>query len=100
DVLNALVAEATRTGVTITTGARVSDVTKQASGFLIHTTTGDIPASRIVLATGGRSLPKSGSDGAGYDIARHLGHTIVPTTPGLAPLLLADSPDAMHRALS
>ena len=37
----------------------------------------------VVLATGGQSLPKSGSDGAGFAIARRLGHTIVPTTPAL-----------------
>jgi predicted Rossmann fold flavoprotein len=41
-----------------------------------------------VLATGGQSLPKSGSDGAGFALARHLGHTIVPTTPALVPLVL------------
>jgi len=41
-----------------------------------------------VLATGGRSLPKTGSDGLGYVLAQSLGHAIVPTTPGLAPLVL------------
>jgi hypothetical protein len=48
-----------------------------------------IAARRIVLATGGRSLPRSGSDGAGYEFARALGHRLVPTTPALAPLVLA-----------
>ncbi len=43
----------------------------------------------VVLATGGLSLPKTGSDGGGLTIARALGHTIVPTTPALAPLVLA-----------
>ena len=42
----------------------------------------------VVLATGGRSLPKTGSDGAGYGLAQSLGHTLVETTPGLAPLML------------
>ena len=51
-------------------------------------TAADIRAGRVVLATGGQSLPKSGSDGAGFEIARRLGHTIVPTTPALVPLLL------------
>jgi predicted Rossmann fold flavoprotein len=40
------------------------------------------------MATGGLSLPKSGSDGAGLGMARRLGHSIVPTTPALAPLVL------------
>lgn len=42
----------------------------------------------VVLATGGRSLPKTGSDGFGYELARRLGHTCVPTTPALVPLVL------------
>ena len=45
-------------------------------------------ARAVVLATGGRSLPKSGSDGAGYAMAARLGHGHVDTTPALAPLLL------------
>jgi predicted Rossmann fold flavoprotein len=48
-------------------------------------------ANVVVLATGGRSLPKTGSDGAGYDFARHLGHGYVGTTPALVPLTLEDS---------
>jgi predicted Rossmann fold flavoprotein len=100
DVLKALLDEASRVGVTIGTGTRVSDVAPMRDGFRIATTTGNVTAARVVLATGGRSLPKSGSDGAGFDIARGLGHTIVPTTPGLVPLLLRDEPHAMHRELS
>ena len=42
-----------------------------------------------VLATGGQSLPKTGSDGFGYELARRLGHRCVPTTPALAPLVVA-----------
>jgi predicted Rossmann fold flavoprotein len=45
-------------------------------------------ARRVVLATGGLSLPKTGSDGSGYRLAEALGHSLVPTTPGLAPLVL------------
>jgi predicted Rossmann fold flavoprotein len=96
DVLNALLKEAARTGVSLVTGARVSAVTKTPDGFRV----GDIAASRVVLATGGRSLPKSGSDGAGYGIASSLGHTVVPTTPGLVPLVLERTPDGIHRDLT
>jgi len=100
DVLNALVAEATRAGVTIAANSRVAGIDRSANGFRIAINAGDITAARVVLATGGRSLPKSGSDGAGFDLARRLGHTIVPTTPGLVPLLLDGERDAMHRELS
>ncbi len=50
-----------------------------------HTT---IKARRVVIATGGRSLPKTGSDGGGYELVQRLGHMIVPTVPALAPLVL------------
>lgn len=49
-----------------------------------------LSASRVILATGGRALPKSGSDGHGYAIARSLGHTITPTFPALVPLTLSE----------
>ncbi len=48
-----------------------------------------IIARRVILATGGKSLPKTGSDGAGYGIARSLGHSITPKVfPALVPLTL------------
>jgi predicted Rossmann fold flavoprotein len=50
-------------------------------------------AAAVVLATGGLSLPKTGSDGGGLQMARDLGHAIVPTTPALAPLVLKDGPN-------
>jgi hypothetical protein len=43
----------------------------------------------VILATGGMALPKTGSDGGGYEIARSLGHTITPRVfPALVPLTL------------
>lgn len=68
-----------------------------ATAFMLDTSHGLIRATRVLLATGGLSLPKTGSDGAGYDLARSLGHSIVPTTPALDPLLLAGD---FHAALS
>jgi predicted Rossmann fold flavoprotein len=100
DVLNALVSAARDAGVTIVTAARVSDIRRADGGFRVATSAGDIEAAQVVLATGGRSLPKSGSDGAGFDFAKRLGHTIVPTTPGLVPLLLDRDEHALHSELS
>jgi len=48
-----------------------------------------ITAHRVILATGGRSVPKTGSDGGGYALAEALGHTITDTFPALVPLILA-----------
>jgi predicted Rossmann fold flavoprotein len=97
-VLDALLGEATRTGAEVRTGERVVNVKREGEGFAIRTSRGtEYFARAVVLATGGRSLPKSGSDGFGYSLARALGHAYVDTTPALAPLVLNGS---SHAALS
>jgi predicted Rossmann fold flavoprotein len=98
DVLDALLREADTLGASLMAGHRVVDVEPLGGAFRIVTDRGDLRAGAVVLATGGESLPKTGSDGAGFAIARRLGHTIVPTTPALAPLVLGEP--SMHKALS
>ena len=58
---------------------------------MVQTATGVLPVPAVILCTGGLALPKSGSNGAGYAFATRLGHTLIKTTPALAPLL-ANSP--------
>jgi len=99
-VLDALLSEARRAGVEFMFGRRVTEVSRGGTGFRIMASEGDVIARRIVLATGGLSLPKTGSDGTGYGFATALGHTIVPTTPALVPLVLDPSVDEAHRQLS
>lgn len=88
DVLDALLRELHASGAVLSPGTRVTDVVPSGEAFTLHTAQGQREADLVVLATGGQSLPKTGSDGAGLAIARQLGHTIVPTTPALAPLML------------
>jgi predicted Rossmann fold flavoprotein len=99
DVLEALLRESLASGVVLLSGHRVTNVERTPDGFAVDTSHGRLAAHAVVLATGGRSLPKSGSDGAGYDFAARFGHTIVPTTPGLVPLTINDA-SGMHRELS
>jgi predicted Rossmann fold flavoprotein len=101
DVLDALLRETRRVGAVVSPAARVLDVEARGHGerFHVATAAGDLRASRVVLATGGRALPKSGSDGAGYAFAQRAGHTIVATTPALVPLLLAPA-GGVHAELS
>ena len=68
--------------VEIRTAYRVETIER---GFVIN---GELHAKRVILATGGRSVPKTGSDGRGYDLARHLGHTVTTVWPALVPLVL------------
>ena len=99
DVLEALLRERERVGATLVPGRRVLGVERSGGGFRVSTDGGDLEAAAVVLATGGQSLPKTGSDGLGFAIATHFGHTIVPTTPALAPLVLAPE-RSVHRELS
>ncbi len=87
-VVNALLAAAADAGVEIRTGARIRSISGNAGRFVLDSSVGEIHARRVILATGGRSVPKTGSDGAGYELARVLGHTITETWPALVPLHL------------
>ena len=98
-ILEALVREAVRAGAVLEHPARVAAIERTADGFLLDTSAGRIHAGRVILATGGRSLPKSGSDGAGHALAVALGHSLAePIVPALVPLLLP--PDHWIRGLS
>ena len=100
DILDALVKELEHSGASLDAPNRIVAVSRDSSGFRLESSGGTIEAARVVLATGGLSLPKTGSDGGGYTIAASLGHTIVPTTPALAPLVLDTSVETFHRRLS
>jgi len=91
-ILDALLCAAADAGVQIQNPTRVQGIEMQPDGgFLISTSVGALHADRVVLATGGRSLPKSGSDGAGLQMAVALGHSLTPrVVPSLVPLLLAE----------
>jgi predicted Rossmann fold flavoprotein len=101
DVLDALGRAADAAGVQVVAGRRVLDVEPSNGAFRLATSEGAIDSTCLVLATGGQSVPKTGSDGAGFEFARRLGHTIMPTTPALVPLLLDETvPNTIHRELS
>jgi hypothetical protein len=93
-VLDALLNRVAKVGVELQTGVRIADVQPDNRGFTIRLggPGGTLHARRVIVATGGLSLPKSGSDGAGLDWMRRLGHSIVPTTPALVPLELRPGP--------
>jgi predicted Rossmann fold flavoprotein len=100
-VLDALLNRCRTLGVEIYPDHRVTAIERFDESefrFLVGHTHGQLQARRIVLASGGRSLPKSGSDGSGYSLARRLGHSVTPTVPALVPLVLEDG--MFHRTLA
>jgi predicted Rossmann fold flavoprotein len=88
DVRDRLVAAAVERGVEIRFGGSVSGLEpRPGEGWTIRFDHGPpLSAARVVLASGGLSVPATGSDGTGLDIARRLGHTIHETYPALTPL--------------
>ncbi len=56
----------------------------------VRTTDGELPADRVIVATGGASYPGTGSTGDGYSFAAAVGHSIVPIRPSLVPLVAAE----------
>jgi predicted Rossmann fold flavoprotein len=88
-VLDALVRQAEAAGATLIHPARVEAVDHVDGLFRVTTAAGAITARRVILCTGGKSLPKSGSDGGGYRLAQGLGHSLTaPIVPALVPLVL------------
>lgn len=91
-VVGALHAESQRLGIELLAEHRVSEVVPKAGGFVVRGTQPEGPFERyarfVLLATGGLSLPKTGSDGFGFELAKRLGHSVVPVTPALDALVL------------
>ena len=95
DVIKALHRRAEENGATFCFNARVQSVDKTTDGFCVHTETDDYICRKLLLATGGKSYPATGSEGDGYAFARALGHTVTPLRPSLVPLRLKESVSAL-----
>jgi predicted Rossmann fold flavoprotein len=89
-ILDALLKSVKQTNATILNDHRVTKVSPSDTGFTLRTPHGELHTKKLILATGGKSLPKTGSDGLAYGFAISLGHTLTQTTPALVPLVLTD----------
>lgn len=93
DVLNALLAACRERNVEIRLREGVVRTEAQPKGgFLVHTPAGVLESGNVVIATGGRSYPGTGSTGDGYSLARSLGHSLVRPRPGLTPFHVRNFP--------
>lgn len=80
---------------------RVIDLKRTPDGFAVICQDGSFSVfDRVLLATGGMSYPKTGSRGDGYRFAAKLGHTVIPPTPSLVPLVCAENDCAEMMGLS
>ncbi len=101
DVRDALLALARRRGVELLMDTLVTGLAATADGWRIERAGAPpLEARAVIVATGGLSVPKSGSDGLGLSILEGLGHTIHPTYPALTPLTAPPSPFTALAGLS
>lgn len=91
-VLDALLDGMQHAGAVIRHPRRVVWARQEDELFVVGGDWGGMRAKRLIFATGGRSLPKSGSDGHGYSLAQTFGHTLTKQIfPSLVPLLLPET---------
>jgi hypothetical protein len=100
DVRDGLTALARRRGVQFRYSTSLTGLAPTLTGWRVETTHGDVDARAVVLATGGLSVPATGSDGTGLRLAAHLGLRVHPTYPALTPLVADTAPHAALSGLS
>ena len=88
-VIDMLRGDMSRAGVDLWLGCGVTTVRQTAAGFEVDTARGLVRAASVVVATGGKSIPKMGASGFGYQVAESFGLGLVETRPGLVPLTFA-----------
>lgn len=89
-ILDALVREVERLGISLATGCKVSRVSHSKGLFFIEGENFRYSSRTAVIASGGLSYPTTGSDGSGYALAKSIGHSLVMTSPALTPLVTMD----------
>ena len=77
-------------GGEIELGIEPGAVTRTADGFVVETQVGAIACRSLVIATGGKSIPKMGATGYAYDVAKKFGLKIIEPRPALVPFTLSD----------
>ncbi|MBN2759390.1 MAG: NAD(P)/FAD-dependent oxidoreductase [Rhodobacteraceae bacterium] len=99
EIIAMLRADMDAAGVTLVLGAEIGAVT-QGQGFEVASSAGAFSAPRLVVSTGGKSIPKMGATGLGYALARQFGLGLVETRPGLVPLTFSGEMLDETRALA
>jgi len=90
-VLDALLARLQRSGAALFTEEPVVTIARGEGHFLIETNRRVVEAEKLLVTTGGKSYPGSGTTGDAYAWLAELGHTIIPPRPSLTPITV-DAP--------
>lgn len=88
DIINVLKAKMEKLNIEIRLNTYVSKINYEKK--LLYTNNGEINYSHLIIATGGKTYPNTGSDGNGYDLVNGIGHSITDLIPGEVPLVSND----------
>ncbi len=88
-VIEMLLAEARAAGAEVRLSTTITGVAHDGR-FRLATSAGPLSCDHLVVATGGKSIPKIGATGFAYDIARQFGHRVTEVRPALVPLTFGD----------
>ena len=101
DVRDGLLTLARQRGASVFLDTQVADVIQRDGGWTVTSTSGtSFDADAVILATGGLSVPMTGSDGTGLRLLERLGHTMHQTYAALTPLVAAHAPFASLSGVS
>ncbi|WP_075292529.1 NAD(P)/FAD-dependent oxidoreductase [Pararhizobium arenae] len=88
DIIRMLLSEMRDAGVVLRLSTSIEALEQSLSGFRVSTSGGRIDCNSLVIASGGKSIPKMGATGFAYKIAEQFGLSLIETRPGLVPLTL------------
>ncbi len=100
DIIKMLLDEMTDAGVDLHLKTDILGITHDDDLYTVSTSKGTMRAPNLVVATGGKSIPKMGATGIGYKIAEQFGHSIIETKPGLVPLTFGDDLKAQFSSMA
>jgi predicted Rossmann fold flavoprotein len=90
-IVDLLLNEMRQANVELRLSTSVQSVEKTSEGFALRLSQGTVQCRSLVVASGGKSIPKMGATGFGYDLAQQFGLKLVETRPALVPLTLEPS---------
>ena len=100
DIIAMLLAELERAGAKLTLRTSVEEIRREADGFAVTLSSGHVTCRNLVIACGGKSIPKMGATGFGYRVAEQFGLTVTDTRPALVPFTFAQDMLAKTKAMA
>ncbi|MDX1737382.1 MAG: NAD(P)/FAD-dependent oxidoreductase [Alphaproteobacteria bacterium] len=100
DIIQMLFQECEKAGAKLLVDTKVTQIRATSGRYEIESSRGPLKCESLVIACGGKSIPKIGATGFGYEIAQQFGHSMVPTRAALVPLTFNDQLLEQMKALS